>query len=147
MRTIEDILKIFPLTAVSDWTQHLNGHGWIKTTACADVTSYIEGIVSGSARVSGNALVSGNAQVFGNALVSGNAQVFGDSWAVSPLYIQGSRHAATNCSYGHISIGCEIHTFIEWEKLYKSIGLSHGYSPAEILEYEAIITLFAKIGR
>jgi hypothetical protein len=65
----------------------------------------------------------------------------------SPLYIQGSRHAITNCSFGSLSIGCKIMTFSEWEKQYKAIGKEQNYSAAQIKEYGALIALAVKIGK
>ena len=129
MRTIEDILSLFPGTTESDWKKHENGGGWVQITANVGATCRIEGIVSG------------------NAWVSGNAQVFGDAWGISPLQIQGSVHFATNCKFGHISIGCEVHTFAEWKTNFRSIGKKHGYTEAQIEEYGAIIDLFCKIGK
>ena len=201
MRTINEILKMFPWTQKGDWNKHENGGGWVQITARADTSARIEGIVSGNAwvfgtarvsgnawvfgtarvsgdawvfgtaqvsgnaRVSGDAWVFGTAQVSGNARVSGNAWVFGtarvsgdawvsgdarvsgDAWDRSPLQIQGTMHFATNCKFGHISIGCEVHTFAEWKSNYKTIGAEHGYTDEQIKEYKAIIDLFCKIGR
>jgi hypothetical protein len=164
-RTIKDILALFPSTVKQDWKQHDNGNGWVKTSAYVEPSAYIEGIVYGKAWVSGdaqvsgdarvygkawvygNAQVSGDARVYGNAQVSGNAWVSGDAWETSPLYIQGSKHCATNMKHGSIAIGCEVHTFDEWLKNYKIIGKAFGYSPKQIKEYKAIIDLFVKIGR
>jgi len=73
--------------------------------------------------------------------------VSGDAWETSPLYIQGSKHCATNVKHGSIAIGCEVYTFAEWLKNYKAIGKAAGYTPAQIKEYKAIIDLFVKIGR
>jgi len=103
--------------------------------------------VSGNAWVSGNAQVSGDAWVSADAWVSGDARVYGDAWETSPLYIQGSKHCATNVKHGSIAIGCEVYTFAEWLKNYKAIGKAAGYTPAQIKEYKAIIDLFVKIGR
>jgi hypothetical protein len=109
--------------------------------------------VSGNAWVSGNARVSGDAQVFGDARVSGNAQVFGDArvsgnaWKTTPLFVQGSKHGCSNVKYGHIAIGCEVYTYAEWQKNFKSIGEANDYTPEQIAEYKAIIDLFAAIGR
>ena len=153
MRTINEILKMFPWTQKGDWNKHENGGGWVQITARADTSARIEGIVSGNAWVFGTARVSGNAWVFGTARVSGDAWVFGDArvsgdaWDRSPLQIQGTMHFATNCKFGHISIGCEVHTFAEWKSNYKTIGAEHGYTDEQIKEYKAIIDLFCKIGR
>ena len=123
MKTITEILEMFPGTQRSDWRKHKNGGGWVQITARVEATCCIEGIVFG------------------------NAWVFGDAWEKSPLQIQGSAHFAANCKYGYISIGCEVHTFAEWNSNYKTIGAKHGYTDEQIKEYKAIIDLFCKIGR
>lgn len=117
--------------------QHKNGGGWVANTAT----------VAESAYVGLNAQVYGDAQVFGSAQVYGDAQVFGGAWEKSPLYIQGTRHAITNCAYGKLAIGCEVHTFVEWKKNFKSIGRSNNYSDAEIKEYGAHIAYAMRVGR
>jgi hypothetical protein len=91
--------------------------------------------------------VYGDARVYGNAWVFDNARAFGDAWKTSPLYIQGSKHSASNVKYGSIAIGCEVHTFAEWLKHYKAIGKAAGYNEEQIEEYKAIIDLFVKVGR
>jgi hypothetical protein len=101
----------------------------------------------GDAQLYGDAWVYGNASVYGNARVCGNAWVSGDAWETSPLYIQGSKHAATNAKYGHIAIGCEVHTFAEWQEQFQAIGKANGYTEAEIAEYKMIIDLFCKLGK
>jgi hypothetical protein len=103
--------------------------------------------VYGNAQVYGDARVYGNAQVSGNAWVYGNARVSGNAWETSPLYIQGSKHCATNVKHGSIAIGCEIHAYAEWLENYKQIGKAAGYTAEQIKEYKAIIDLFVKIGK
>jgi len=93
--------------------------------------------------VSGNAQVSGDAQVFGDARVSGDARVLGDAWVKSPLYIQGTRHSLSLCSFDSLAIGCKVFTVAEWKKNFKEIGKFEGYSTAEIKEYGEYIDLFA----
>ncbi len=147
--------------------QHKNGGGWVANTATVEETAYIgpDARIYGYARISGNAWVFGNARiygyarisgnsriygttrVYGNALVSGNARVCGGAWKTSPLYIQGSQHAITNCDFGQLSIGCITHSFSEWKKLYKSIGKENGYTPAQIKEYGQLIALATKMGK
>jgi|SRR3990167_2167329 len=85
--------------------------------------------------------------IYKTALVYGNAQVYGNAWGKSPLYIQGSRHAVTNCERGSLSIGCLIHTFAEWKANFRAIGATNGYSKAEIAEYGRIIEFASKEGR
>jgi len=100
-----------------------------------------------NARVFGDAWVSGYAQVSGNAQVSGYAQVSGDAWETSPLYIQGTRHAITNCAYGLLAIGCQVHTFAEWKKNYKAIGKEAGYTEEQIKEYGRHILYATEVGK
>jgi len=123
--------------------QHSNGGGWVANTAVVAASAYI----GPNAQVFGNALVFGDAQVYGDAQVFGDAQVCGDTWAVSPLYIQGTRHAITNSAYGFLNVGCIKLSFSEWKKQYKAIGKQQGYTPAQIKEYGALIKFAMKIGK
>ena len=123
--------------------QHKNGGGWVANTATVDDSAF----VGADARVSGDAWVSGDARVYGDAWVYGNAWVSGNAWKEAPLYIQGSRHAITNCAFGSLSIGCITLTFSEWKKQYKAIGKEQNYSAAQIKEYGALIALAVKIGK
>jgi carbonic anhydrase/acetyltransferase-like protein (isoleucine patch superfamily) len=112
-----------------------------------DAQVYGDARVSGDAKVYGDARVYGDAWVCGDARVSGDAWVYGDAWENSPLYIQGTKHGITNCAYGEIAIGCQVHTFAEWKKNYKAIGKAAGYTPAQIKEYAAHIALIVKLGK
>jgi len=141
MKTLEEIMQMFPYTEKEKWSQHSNGKGWVYITARVSPSAFVEGVVYGNARVYGDA------QVYGDAWVFGNARVSGDVWKTSPLYIQGSRHSASNVKYGSIAIGCEVHTFAEWLEQYKAIGKAAGYNEEQIEEYKAIIDLFVKVGR
>ena len=125
----------------SDWTRHNNGGGWINKTAKVDSTAYIEGIVSGNARVYGDA------QVYGNARVSDNARVYDNAWEVSPLYIQGTLYALTNCRKGHIQIGCECHPFEWWQRNGLKLAEHERFTEKQIMEYKAYVDLFERIGR
>ena len=118
MRTIDDILIQHPGTCASQWRQRPEG-GWIFHTA----------------------RVSGDARVYGDARVSGGA------WIVSPYYVQGTRHAVTNCRYGYLAIGCCVHTYAYWIEHAAAIGRANGYTAAQIAEYRAIIQLMATIGK
>ena len=80
MKTIDQILEMFPDTIAEDWTQQEKGKGWKYKTATVESTVHLEGIVFGSAQVSGNAWVFGDAQVSGTAQVSGDAWVYGNAW-------------------------------------------------------------------
>jgi hypothetical protein len=126
-------------------------YGYARVSGGARVSGYAwvygNAQVSGNARVSGGAQVYGNAQMYGNAWVSGDAQVFDGLWVTPPLYIQGTKHSITNCDYGKIAIGCEIHTFAEWKKNYKTIGKNAGYTAEQIKEYGRHIAYVVKMGR
>jgi hypothetical protein len=138
-----------------------DGNAWVFGNARVSGDAQVSGNawVSGNARVSGNAwvygdaLVYGDAQVFGNARVSGdaqvsgNARVSGNAWNKSPLYIQGSLYALTNCKYGYVRIGCEEHSIKEWIKDGKRIAEKHGFTKEQIAEYAEYIKLFKKIGK
>ena len=89
----------------------------------------------------------GYAQVYGYARVSGNARVYGDAWKYSPLYIQGTMHAITNCAYGKLAIGCQVRSFSEWKKEYKKIGKDTGYTDEQIKEYGRHIAYAIKVGK
>ena len=126
---------------------------------------YGDARIYGNSRVYGNSWVSGNSQVFGDARVYGDAQVFGDAWVYgnarvygnawvsgnawkeSPLYIQGTRPAATNCKRGSIAIGCEIHTFAKWQRDYEKIFKAKGYTAEQIAEYKKIIDFIVENGK
>ena len=131
MKTLDEVMSIFPNTYRALWKQHTNGNGWVYDTAYVSDSSYIEG------------LVYGYAQVYGYAWVYGKAQVYGDAWAESPLYIQGTKHSLTLCSHTQIAIGCHVHSIAEWKKHYKAIGRKEGYTPAQIKEYGTYITLLS----
>ena len=124
MITIEQLTKDTGTTP-EEWHQHENGGGWVYKTAIVDKLAYL----------------------FGNARVYGNAWVSGDAWVSSPLYIQGSRHALTNCSKGRIQIGCHIHTFAEWKRHAKSIGKAEGYTDEQVKEYLGHIEHIEKFGK
>ena len=85
--------------------------------------------------------------MYGYARVYGDAWVFGDAWVASPLYIQGTKHAMTLCSFTEIAIGCTVHSIVDWKKKYKTIGAKAGYTKAEIKEYGEYIAMFAKAAR
>jgi UDP-3-O-[3-hydroxymyristoyl] glucosamine N-acyltransferase len=147
--------------------RHANGGGWVADTATVADSAYVgpdaqvyeyawvheSAWVSGDARVYGYAQVSGNTRVGGDARVGGYARmygyakVYGDAWETSPLYIQGTKHAVTNSAHGRLSIGCITKTFAEWKKDFKKIGKEYDYTPAQIKEYGAYITLAQKIGK
>ena len=59
MKTIEQVLTLFPETTKENWHQHINGKGWVYTTAHVQETAYVgeNALVYGYARVSGNARI------------------------------------------------------------------------------------------
>jgi hypothetical protein len=57
------------------------------------------------------------------------------------LYIHASQHDIT-ATPELISIGCERHPPSHWLSHYKTIGKKNGYSPEQIAEYGAILSLF-----
>ena len=63
---------------------------------------------------------------------------------VSPLNIQGSRHALYAVSLTELGIGCRVYPVTEWLKRYKAIGRANGYTPEEIAEYGLHIKYAAK---
>lgn len=111
--------------------QHVNGGGWVADTAYVAPKAY----------------VGPGAWVSGGARVSGEARVYGGVWGQSPLYIQGSKHAVTNCAPGKISVGCEVHSFDDWRANYQTIGRQHGYTNAQIAEYGRILEFVIANGR
>ena len=105
--------------------RHKNGGGWVANTA----------------NVADSAFISDDAQVYGNARVYGNA------WVYNPLTITGSAHSVSLVSYTHIAIGCEVHTFSDWLKNYKSIGKKNRYTPEQIKEYGEILKYLVKAAK
>ena len=110
--------KLGPLNK-SEWHQHPNGNGWVQNTAAVEDTAYVEGIVSGNARVSG------------------------DAWALSPLQVKGTQHHVTTCTHTLIQIGCQQHPASYWLEHYKAIGRANGYTADQIAEYGLILKLAA----
>ena len=136
----------------SDWRQAIGG-GWIHKSANVENDAFIKenaivwGRVSGNAWVSGNARVSGNAQVYGDARVYGDAWVSGNAWVKPVLFLLDSRgHGASNCKHGWLKIGCEEHTFKDWQERFPAIARKHNLNGKETEEYKAIVDLFCKIG-
>jgi carbonic anhydrase/acetyltransferase-like protein (isoleucine patch superfamily) len=132
------------------------GNAWVSGNARVFDDAWVTGNakvfddawVTGNAWVFDNARVSGDARVSGSAWVTGNAWVYGDAWEKSPLYLLDSRnHGATNCKHGWIKIGCEEHTFADWDKNFDQIAIKHNLTDAEKIEYRAIVDLFIKIGK
>ena len=109
----------------SEQHQHENGQGWIANTAKVDKTVYVEP----------------NAQVYGYA------QVNGDDWKTTPLFLQGTKHSATNCKHGWLAIGCQVRTFADWQANVETIAEENGYTKEEAAEYRAIVDFMTKVGK
>ena len=77
--TREELNDKYPCMADTELFQHDNGGGWVEHPERVEASAFVAGLVSGNARVFGNAQVSGNALVYGNAQVYGNALVYGDA--------------------------------------------------------------------
>jgi len=129
--------------------------GWVAETADVAKTAFVgvnarisdNARIYDNARISDNAQISGYARIYGNAWIYDNARISGGHWDMAPIYIQGSRHSATNCAPGRISIGCENHTFSEWQQQYALIGKHQEYTPEEIEEYKTIVDEICKNGK
>ena len=145
--TFEQLKEKIGTADPADWHQHKNGGGWIHASARVDESAIVGkdaivwGIVSGDARVSGNAQVSGDAWVYGNARVSG------DAWESSPLFIIGSRFSLTNSKKGHLQIGCRCETFAWWQKNGEALAKENDFTKSEIEEYREYLKLFIKLGK
>lgn len=79
----------------------------------------------GNCWIYNNAKICGCARIYGNAVIYGNAEIYNGKWDKSPLYIQGTKWAFYVSSENTITIGCQIHTFEEWQKNYKQIAEKH----------------------
>jgi hypothetical protein len=74
--------------------------------------------------------------------------ICGGIWKVTPLFISDSRgYGASNAKPGWLYIGCERHTFQEWEERFEAIARKHSLNDEEKIEYRAIVDLFVKIGK
>ena len=134
--TFEQLQEKIGTQNKDDWKQHTNGKGWIHKNAKVDDSAF----------VAENSIVWGI--VSGNASVSGNARVYGDAWVKPILFLLDSRgHGATNCKHGWLKIGCEEHSFADWQSRFEAIARRHNLNDEEKIEYKAIIDLFCKIGK
>lgn len=86
MRTIEDVLELWPRTAAADWTQ-TSGGGWVYKDATVERPENVRdgaivaerAVVSENSQVLENSCVFGNSQLSGNSRASGNSRIFGES--------------------------------------------------------------------
>jgi hypothetical protein len=67
----------------------------------------------------------------------------------TPLFILDSRnYGYTNAKHGHIQIGCQIHTYAEWQgEIGKQLAKDNNFTATEIEEFTAIVELFVMIGK
>ena len=98
--------------------------------------------VHGNVKVVDNAMVFGNAKVFGNARVWGNARIYGDAKASTEVFTCNAGKDYITVTDGHIIVGCEIHTFDEWNKNVEKIGVRNNYAESDIQLYATIIRGF-----
>lgn len=94
----------------------------------------------GSAWVYGNAQVSGNARIFGSAWVSDSAWVYGNAKVTKCLFFQQHKHPIT-ITDTHVFIGCEGHTWEQWNANILQIGMNNFYSEVEIQEVKALLKI------
>lgn len=80
MRTLEDVLMLWPRTVAADWTQTSRG-GWVYKDATVERPENVRdgAIVAEQARVSENSQVLENSCVFGRSHVFGDSRIFGAS--------------------------------------------------------------------
>jgi carbonic anhydrase/acetyltransferase-like protein (isoleucine patch superfamily) len=121
----------------------ISDNGWVF----GDAWVYDNAQVSDYAWVYGDARVFGDAQMSGDAQVNGDAKVFGDAWKTNPLFVQGTKHAATNCKHGWLAIGCQVRTFADWQANVETIAEKYGYTKEEAAEYRAIVDFMVKVGK
>ena len=63
----------------------------------------------------------------------------GKSYSFSPLYIMGSRWGVNVLCPGLLRIGCEVHTFKEWDKMVMPLAEEHDVSQETLTEYLGLI--------
>jgi len=74
--------------------------------------------------------------------------VSGGCWDTAPLYVADSRgHGATNSRPGFLRIGCEEHSFLDWQERFPAIARKHDLTEAEETEYRGIVDRFFREGK
>ena len=92
----------------------------------------------------GNECKLGNLCELGNGCELGNECKLGDGCDVpKSLFISASRHTVSYWGEDVIQIGCKRYTISEWQKHFRKIGESEGYSTEQIEEYKGYIDLIA----
>ena len=157
------VLIRHPGTKPEDWKPC--GKGWAHVTATIGICSTIgdDSTIGDGSRIGDDSTI-GNDSTIGDGSRIGNRSTIGDGsrigicstigdgstigicskWMVSPLNIQGSRHALYAVSLTELGIGCRVYPVTEWLKRYKAIGRANGYTPEEIAEYGLHIKYAAK---
>ena len=142
----------------SDWTQNPGG-GWVHRTARigAGVIIGAEAVVWGGT-IMGGTIMGGTIEggtIWGGTIMGGKIRggtIWGGTiedgtWKAQPLFICGSSYPLTNSKPGHVTVGCQTHSFAWWEKHGLALAKVHHLSTAQISEYRAYFQLFFKIGR
>jgi UDP-3-O-[3-hydroxymyristoyl] glucosamine N-acyltransferase len=86
----------------------------------------------------GNYVTLGDEVTLGDGVKLGNYVTLGDG--VTLGIVCGSKHIAYVSAPGVISIGCQVHTFAHWTAHVLKIADEHGYTKAQALEYQRIVT-------
>lgn len=61
--------------------------------------------------------------------------------------IGGHKHFIQTTQEGSLQIGCEVHTFEEWEEKAELLGKENGYSAMDVEIYKLHIALLAKVSK
>jgi hypothetical protein len=109
--------------------------------------------IGDGAQIGAYARIGAYAQIGAYARIGVDAQI-GDGAQIgakvvflkSPLAVQGTRHLATNSAPDEIQIGCRVYSFDHWTEHVLGIARENGYSKAEALEYQAIVTFIVANG-
>ena len=120
---IEELLQRYPDTRAEDWRNGAGPEAWIYKTAYVEHPENIRdyAIVCDSARVSGSA------RVGDSAWVGGSARVYRGYIVQEPIQIIGFLPWVINaCGPRMVRIGCEIHTFEEWDRDVQTLARKHG---------------------
>jgi hypothetical protein len=83
----------------------------------------------------GNYVTLGDDVTLGNGVTLGNDVTLGNS----PMAVQGSRHLAVHVGDHLIQIGCMTLTFAQWVETFQDVGIKHGYTALQIVEYKRIL--------
>ena len=88
--------------------------------------------------------------VYGGTIKGGTVKggiIEGGEWKIAPLFVTDPRgHGCTNSKPGYLRIGCEIHTFQEWQDKFPAIARKHGLTEVEFSFYKDVVDFFCKAG-